>query len=45
MAGYLGGHHRGRLGRIDYRAADVGLDEAELAGRFTAYVDRFLAPR
>jgi hypothetical protein len=45
MAGYLGWHHRGRLGRIDYRAADVGLDEAELAGRFTAYVDRFLAPR
>ncbi len=26
----LGGHQRGRHGRIDYRARDVGLDEAEL---------------
>ena len=30
MADYLAGHRRGRLGRIDYRAADVGLDADEL---------------
>jgi hypothetical protein len=41
-AAYLAGHRRGRQGRIDYRAADVGLDPDELAARFAFYVDRFL---
>jgi len=42
MADYLAGHRRGRLGRIDYRAADVGLDEDELRRRFAFYTERFL---
>ena len=42
MAGYLAGHQRGRLGSIDYRAADVGLDVDELAERFRPYTERFL---
>jgi len=43
MADYLAGHVRGRLGTIDYRAADVGLDADELRERFAPYVARFLA--
>ena len=43
MAGYLDGHRRGRLGRIAYRPADVGLDEDELRARYAAYSARFLA--
>jgi hypothetical protein len=39
---YLAGHARGRLGRIDYRAKDVGLDVDELRERFAPYVARFL---
>jgi hypothetical protein len=42
MADYLTGHERGRLGTIDYRAADVGLDADELRERFAPYVARFL---
>lgn len=42
MAGYLAGHQRGRLGTVDYRAADVGLDEDELRERFAPYAARFL---
>jgi len=42
MANYLAGHGRGRLGRIDYRASDVGLDEDELRHRYAAYTARFL---
>ena len=42
MQAYLDGHQRGRLGSIDYRAADVGLDEEELRARYTSYVERFL---
>jgi hypothetical protein len=42
MAEYLGAHQRGRLGRIDYRADEVGLDEEELRNRFGFYVERFL---
>jgi hypothetical protein len=42
MATYLADHERGRLGRIEYRAADVGLDLDELRERFTFYADRFL---
>jgi hypothetical protein len=42
MDGYLAGHRRGRLGRIDYRAEDVGLDLDGLRGRFAPYVERFL---
>lgn len=43
MAEYLAGHERGRLGTIDYRAEDVGLDIDELRERFAPYVARFLA--
>jgi len=43
MANYLAGHQRGRLGMIDYRAEDVGLDVDELRERFAPYVARFLA--
>jgi hypothetical protein len=39
---YMAGHQRGRLGRIDYRAADVGLDIEELDRRFAFYTERFL---
>jgi hypothetical protein len=42
MAAYLAGHRRGRLGTVDYRAADVGLDVDELRERFAPYVARFL---
>jgi hypothetical protein len=42
MTDYLAAHPRGRLGRIDYRAEDVGLDPVELRERFAAYTARFL---
>jgi hypothetical protein len=42
MRDYLAGHQRGRLGRVDYRAEDVGLDADELRERFAPYVARFL---
>jgi hypothetical protein len=41
MAAYLAGHQRGRLGRIAYRAEDVGLDLADLRARYAPYVARF----
>lgn len=44
QAEYLAGHQRGRLGRIDYRAEDVGLDAGELRERFSFYTERFLGP-
>ncbi|MBV8928286.1 MAG: sulfotransferase, partial [Mycobacteriaceae bacterium] len=42
MAGYLGGHQRGRLGRIATSAQMFGLDETDLHARFAPYVARFL---
>ncbi|HEX4190429.1 MAG TPA: sulfotransferase [Marmoricola sp.] len=42
MAAYRAGHQRDRHGRIDYSAADIGLDAEELRGRFAAYTARFL---
>jgi len=42
MRAYLDDHQRGRLGRIDYRAADVGLDVDDLRARFAPYTERFL---
>jgi hypothetical protein len=42
IAAYLAGHERGRLGRIDYRPEDVGLDADDLRRRFRPYVERFL---
>jgi hypothetical protein len=42
MAEYLAGHERGRLGRIDYHPADVGLDPDELRARFAPYARQFL---
>jgi hypothetical protein len=42
MTAYLSGHARGRLGTIDYRAGDLGLDIDELRERFAFYSQRFL---
>ncbi len=42
MEDYLAAHARGRLGTVDVRAADVGLDRDELGERFAPYVERFL---
>ncbi|MGO4256257.1 sulfotransferase family protein [Marmoricola sp. RAF53] len=42
MAAYLAEHQRDRHGRIDYRAADIGLDPDDLRARFAAYTERFL---
>ena len=42
MITYRAGHQRARLGRIDYRAADVGLDLDQLRKRFAFYTRRFL---
>jgi hypothetical protein len=39
---YLAEHRRGRLGSIDYRAGQVGLDREDLRKRFAPYVERFL---
>lgn len=44
IAGYLDTHQRDRHGRVDYRAADIGLDTGELRERFAPYAERFLAP-
>jgi hypothetical protein len=41
-ADYLSGHQRGRLGQVATSAEMFGLDEHDLANRFTGYVDRFL---
>jgi hypothetical protein len=43
LSDYVAGHQRGRLGSIDYRAADVGLDLDDLRTRFAPYTERFLA--
>ncbi|KHO22077.1 sulfotransferase family protein [Mycolicibacterium setense] len=42
VADYLAGHTRGRLGRIDYRTEDLGLDREQLEARFAPYVARFV---
>ncbi|RNL64962.1 sulfotransferase [Nocardioides marmoriginsengisoli] len=42
MRTFLASHQRDRHGRIDYRAADLGLDPEELRTRFAAYAARFL---
>jgi hypothetical protein len=39
---YLASHQRDRHGRIEYRAADLGLDIDELRERFAGYTARFL---
>lgn len=39
---YLAGHTRGRLGTVDYRAEDLGLDREDLRRRFAPYVERFV---
>lgn len=41
---YMAGHERNRLGRIEYRAEDLGLDKDELRARFAPYVERFVRP-
>ena len=42
VADYMAGHTRGRLGKVDYRAEDLGLNKDELRRRFAPYVDRFV---
>jgi hypothetical protein len=42
MRAYMDEHPQGRLGRVDYRAEDVGLERAELECRFAFYAQRFL---
>lgn len=42
VADYLAGHARGRLGRIEYRPEDLGLDRDDLRRRFAPYVERFV---
>jgi hypothetical protein len=42
VADYLAGHTRGRLGSIDYRADELGLDKDDLRKRFAFYVERFV---
>jgi hypothetical protein len=43
MTAYLGGHQRGRLGRVVTSCEMFGLDEDELHERFAPYVSRFLS--
>jgi hypothetical protein len=42
VAGYMSGHQRGRLGRVEYHAEDLGLDKEDLRRRFAPYVERFV---
>jgi len=44
VAQYLAGHRRGRLGRVEYHAGDLGLDKKDLRRRFAPYVERFVTP-
>lgn len=39
---YQADHTRGRLGRIDYRAEDLGLNKDDLRRRFAPYIERFV---
>jgi hypothetical protein len=43
MADYLGGHQRGRLGRVMTSCEMFGLNEGDLRARFAPYVSRFLS--
>jgi Sulfotransferase family len=42
VAGYLAGHHRGRLGNVETSYEMFGLSEDGLRARFAPYVERFL---
>lgn len=44
VAAYLAGHRRGRLGRVEYHAEDLGLNKDDLRRRFAPYVERFVTP-
>lgn len=44
MADFLTEHPRGRYGGVDYDMAALGLDPEEIAERFRAYRERFVAP-
>ncbi|MDX2169095.1 MAG: sulfotransferase [Deltaproteobacteria bacterium] len=44
MQAYMTDHPQGRHGRVDYRAADVGFNRAELERRFAFYTQRFIEP-
>jgi hypothetical protein len=43
ISDYLGGHQRGRLGRVVTSGEMFGLNEAEMRERFAPYVSRFLS--
>lgn len=43
ISDYLAGHQRGRLGQVATSCEMFGLDENDLHGRLTAYVERFLS--
>jgi hypothetical protein len=38
----MSGHTRGRLGNVEYRPEDLGLDKDDLRRRFAPYVERFV---
>jgi len=42
VSDYVAGHARGRLGNVEYRVEDLGLDKDDLRRRFAPYVDRFV---
>lgn len=44
VAQYMASHGRGRLGRVEYHAEDLGLDKDDLRRRFAPYVERFVKP-
>ena len=44
MRAYLEAHARGRLGAIDYRLEDFGLDAAERRRALRFYQERFGVP-
>lgn len=44
VAAHLAGHRRGRLGRVEYHAEDLGLNKDDLRRRFAPYVERFVTP-
>ena len=42
VSDYMAGHTRGRLGKVEYHAEDLGLDKDDLRRRFAPYVERFV---
>lgn len=40
---YMAGHAGGRLGNVEYRPEDLGVDKDDLRRRFAPYVERFVS--